>query len=242
MVLIALCDDEEAELKKTEQMFAAYRDRRPEMEFTVKCFEDADELLYMVRENEYMPELVVLDIYMAEKTGIEAARELRDMGNTGKILFLTSSREHALDAFGVDAVQYLVKPVSEEILFPLLDRYLSEIMEEKRRYLLLRIQGRVQRVALNDIIYCEAQGKTQCMYLADGSQCMLRTTMAEVGERLSAYKEFVRVGVAYIVNLECVDSMNAQEICLNNGKKIHLPRGTYKVLKEQYFHYYCEEN
>jgi hypothetical protein len=59
---------------------------------------------------------------------------------------------------------------------------------------------------------------------------------------LSRYQEFARVGVAYIVNLEYVDSLNAQDICLNTGKKIHLPRGAYKVLKEQYFKFYCEGN
>lgn len=241
MYLIALCDDETAELNKTEQMLNNYEKKYPEMDFMIERFENADDLLYRISKKAYLPDLILMDIYMPEKMGIDAAKELRNMGNRSRIIFLTTSKEHALEAFGVDALQYLVKPVSEEVLFPILDRFLQEVEEERKRYLLLQVEGRIQRVALNDIVYCEAQKKTQYMYLADGTKCLLRRTMTEIYEMLSCYPEFVRVGVAYIVNLGQIDSLSAQDICLNTGKKIYLPRGAYKILKEKYFRYYCEE-
>ena len=188
-----------------------------------------------------MPDLMLMDIYMPEKLGIEVAKELRDMGNNSIIVFLTTSREHALQAFGVDAAQYLVKPVSEERLFPVLDKFFASAAEERKKYLVLRVNGRIQRVAVSDIIYCEAQGKNQCLYLEDGTQCLLRMTMTEIYEMLSAYQEFVRVGVAFILNMDHIDNLNAKDICLSTGKKIYLPRGAYKTLKEQYFQYYCGE-
>ncbi len=64
--------------------------------------------------------------------------------------------------------------------------------------------------------------------------------MTELFTMLSPYSEFVRVGVAYIVNLRHINSMNARELSLDGGGKVHLPRGAYKILKEQYFRYYCE--
>ena len=240
MYRIAICDDETEELDKTEQILLAYQKKYPDTDLVTDRFANAKELLEEIRENGYAPDLLLMDIYMPGKPGIDAARELRGMGNGSRIVFLTASKEHALDAFGVDAVQYLVKPVSEELLFPLLDRRLGEAAEERRKYLLLRIDGRIQRVPLNDIAYCEAQRKTQCLFLADGTQHWLHTTMAELYKMLVPWREFVRVGVAYIVNLEYIESLNAQEICLNDGKRIYLPRGAYKTLKEQYFRYYCE--
>lgn len=241
MYLIALCDDEKAELKKTEQMLGNYKKKHPKMDFMVECFENVEELLYMARAKNYMPDLIIMDIYMPEKMGIDAAKELRDMGNDGRIIFLTTSREHALEAFGVDASQYLVKPVTEKMLFPILDKLLREVDKERRKYLLLRIEGRIQRVAVSDIIYCEAQGKIQCLHFADGTQFLLRMTMAEIYEKLSRYEEFVRVGVAYIMNLEHISSLNARELNMDNGQKIYLPRGSYQSLRERYFDYYCEE-
>lgn len=240
MYLIALCDDETADLNKTEQMLRNFRDRHPETEFMTERFERADELLDRVREKNYVPDIILMDIYMPDKTGMEAARELRAMGNKSRIIFLTTSKEHALDAFGVEASQYLVKPVLEDMLFSVLDKVIGDMEETRRRYVLLRIEGRIQRVAVSDIVCCEAQGKKQYVYLTDGTQYGIRRTMSEIYEMLSCYQEFSKVGVAYIVNLEHVDSLNAQEMHMDNGKKIYLPRGSYQSLRERYFDYYCE--
>ncbi|MCM1261225.1 MAG: LytTR family DNA-binding domain-containing protein [Butyrivibrio sp.] len=246
MYLIALCDDEPIELEKTEKLLREYEKQHPNLDFTIRRFENSDELLRRAREN-YIPDMIFMDIYMPDKKsgslplGIEAARELRNINYKGKLVFLTTSKEHALEAFGVDALQYMVKPISEDKLFTLLDNLLKDIDEERKRYILLRIDGRLVRVSLNDIVYCEAHGKNQYLYLADGKQCTLRMTMAELYKQLSPYQEFVRVGVAYIINLGYVNSLNSKEICMDNGNKIHLPRGNYKDLKEQYFNYYCRE-
>lgn len=241
MYRIAICDDVAAELDKTEKLLKEYEQKHPGTEFSVECFDHADKLIDRVRGKGYKPDLLLLDIYMPGKMGIEAAKELQEMGNQSRIIFLTMSREHALEAFGVGAVQYLVKPVEKEALFPVLDRVLGEITRMQSKYLLLRIEGRIQRVAVNDIVYCEAQGKTQHLYLKDGTQCLLRITIAEICGMLSCYREFVRIGVAYLVNLEHIDSLNAQELHLDSGKKIYLPRGSYQTLKERYFDYYCGE-
>lgn len=243
--LIALCDDETAELHKTEELLNAYEKKHPEITFMVECFESADELLYMVRERSYVPDLIFMDIFLPGSKGrpaclgMDAAKKLRDMGNKSNLFFLTTSREYALEAFDVEASQYLLKPVTEKRLSDALDKFMENIETERKKYILLRIDGRLVRVSVNDIVYCEAQGKKQCLYLADGGEFLLRMTMTELYELLAEYQEFVRIGAAFIVNLEYINSMSAKDIYLGNGKKIYLPRGTYKMLKELYLRFYC---
>jgi len=247
MYLIALCDDELAELEKTEKLLGEYEKKHPGLDFVIRCFENADELLYLVREENYTPDLIFMDIFLPDKKrntcslGMEAAKELRNINYKGKLVFLTTSREFALEAFDVEAFQYIVKPVSEDKLYLVLDSFLKDVEEERKRYILLRIEGRIVRVSVNDIVYCEAQGKRQWLYLINGTRHLLRMTMTEIFEQLSCYQEFVRVGAAFIVNLGYVGSLNAKEIHLDNGIRIYLPRGTYKALREQYFNYYCRE-
>lgn len=247
MYLIALCDDETAELEKTEKLLSGYEKKQPGLDFVIRRFENADELLCSVIERKYMPDIIFMDIYMPNKNGdlhprgIEAARELRSMSYEGKIVFLSTSKEYALEAFDVDAMQYIVKPVSQNKLFSVFDGLLKDIEEERRKYLLLKIEGKLVRISVNDILYCEAQGKVQCLHLTDGTQCILRMTMTEICEQLSQYQEFVRVGVGFVVNLGYISSMDAKELHMDNGVKIYLPRGTYKALRDQYFRYYCEE-
>lgn len=240
MYLIALCDDEEKELDKTEGMLEAYRSRQSGCDFQIERFEDADELLWKIIEGECMPDLLLMDIFMQKKTGIEAARELRKMGNTCNIVFLTMSEEFALEAFRVEADQYLVKPVSEKELFPVLDRWLEDMEMKKKKYLILKTDGKIRRISLHEIIYFEAQKRKQCLYLADNTQLLLSMTMAKIYEMLSGHPEFVKVGASYIINLDHVNALNARELQMDNEKKIYLPRGAYQPLKEQYFDYYCE--
>ena len=244
--LTALCDDEPAELNKAEKILNDYEQEHPEVDFIIERFESADELLYRIEDKKYAPDLIFMDIYMpgpggvSDSLGMEAAKKLRDMKSRAKLVFLTTSREFALEAFDVEAFQYLLKPISQERLFSALDRFLESEEEERKRYILLKREGRFVKVAVNDIIYCEAQGKTQCLHYVDGGECRQRMTLMELYELLSSYQEFVKIGAAFIVNLEYVDSLSAQDICLTDGRKIYLPRGAYKGLREQYFNYFCK--
>ena len=244
--LTALCDDEPAELNKAEKILNDYEQEHPEVDFIIERFESADELLYRIEDKKYAPDLIFMDIYMpgpggvSDSLGMEAAKKLRDMRSRAKLVFLTTSREFALEAFDVEAYQYLLKPISQERLFSALDRFLESEEEERKRYILLKREGRFVKVAVNDIIYCEAQGKTQCLHYVDGGECRQRMTLMELYELLSSYQEFVKIGAAFIVNLEYVDSLSAQDICLTDGRKIYLPRGAYKGLREQYFNYFCK--
>ncbi len=246
MYQIALCDDEPAELEKTEKLLSHYEKKHSELDFMTRRFENASGLLYLIRDEHYMPDLIFMDIYMPNKKGasyplgIEAAKKLRSMNYRGKLIFLTTSKEYALEAFDVDALQYMVKPIAEDKLFSALDRLVRDIKEEQKKYILLKSEGKLVRVPLNDIVYCEAQGKIQWLYLINGTRYLLRMTMAKIYELLSHYQEFVRLGVAFIINLGYVGSLNAKELHMDNGMKIFLPRGTYKDLREQYFRYYCD--
>ena len=245
-VQIALCDDEPAELMKTEKILRAYEQEHPQADFKIERFESADKLLGMVGEETYLPYLIFIDIYMPDgKTGerlpigVEAAKQIRGMGSTAKLFFLTTSREHALDAFEVEASRYLLKPLSAEKLFTLLDGFLKELEEEREKYILLRVEGMITRIPLNDIIYCEAKGKFQYIYMKDGTQVQQNLTMTRIYEMCSVCQALVKVGVSYIVSLEHVVSMNARELLMDNGQKIYLPRGTFRLLREQYLDYYC---
>ena len=106
MYLIALCDDETADLVKTEKMLRGYEKEHPGLDLVIEHFSNADELLYMIQEENYTPDLIFMDIYLnSVPLGMEAANKLRAMHYRGKLIFLTTSREYALEAFDVDASQ-----------------------------------------------------------------------------------------------------------------------------------------
>ncbi|MDE7266492.1 MAG: LytTR family DNA-binding domain-containing protein [Lachnospiraceae bacterium] len=241
MYQIAICDDEELERDKVEQMLKDYHALYTDREFLIRRFTNSEDVFLQITTEKYQPDLILMDIYMPGSSGIETAKKLRDMGNTCRIVFMTSSQEHALDAFGVDAFSYLVKPVSEKKLFLALDKVIRDIENNQPQYIFLQTANDcVRRVGLNDIIYCEAQRKKQNVYLKENESVYLQMTMIKLFELLCSYKRYVKVGASYIVNMEHIERLDAQMMLLDNGKEIYLPRGSYKELRQRYFDYYME--
>ena len=241
MYQIAICDDEALERDKVEQMLKDYHALYADREFLIRQFTNSEDVFLQITTKNYQPDLILMDIYMPGSSGIETARKLRDIGNTCRIVFMTSSQEHALDAFGVDAFSYLVKPVSEKTLFPAIDKVIKDIENNQPQYIIFQaVDYCVRRVALNDIIYCEAQRKKQYVCLKENESVYLQMTMIKLFELLCSYKRFVKVGASYIVNMEHIERIDTRILLLDNGKEIYLPRGSYKELRQQYFDYYME--
>lgn len=243
--LIAICDDELAEIKKTQNMLSDYREKHlrevyPEMDIDTEDFTDAGELIGKIRDEDYSPDLILMDIYMQSGMGIDAARELRDMGNKSKIVFLTTSREHALDAFRVDAAQYLTKPVEVEELYRILDNILVEAAAKDRKYVVVQAEKKLRRVAVQDILYCEAQRKSQNLHLADGTKLHLHMSMVGLEEMFSPFPEIVRVGKSYLINLSHVESFDGPQLQMDEGSTLFIPKTSSQFLKDRYFSYYCD--
>ena len=239
MYQIALCDDETTELHTLEQMLRSYRGHSIKDALSVRSFESADALLFAIEQESYAPDLIFLDIYMPTLSGLEAAKKLGEMELPCLIIFLTSStsKDHALEAFDLNVFHYLVKPVSEKSLFTSLDRALARFKKETTHYLLFQAENQLHRIAADDIVYCEAQRKRQCIYLKNGEQLILHMSMIRLYEMLAAHQEFIKVGISYIINLKHIERLGTQVLQLDNGKEIYLPRGSYKPLSDWYFNH-----
>ena len=230
MYQIAICDSEMAELDKVECMLRGRHSPLAESAFLMKRFTNAGDLLREVEIEHYQPDILLMDISMSGESGIETVRKLRDMESCKRVIFFASSAEYALAAFGVAAVSYLLRPISEKALFRAMDRVMEQMQDDRSRYVLFEANSHVRRLALEDIIYCEAQGKKQCIYMSGGEYVFLRMTMTRLRETLCIHKEFVGIGVSYIVNLEHVESWDKQTLLLDNGQEIYLPRGAHRRL------------
>lgn len=239
MYRIAICDDDSKELNKAEQQLEEYKMIYEERNLTVSRF-TAIEPLLMEIENGNCFDLLLLDIYLPGLNGIEGYRKLQQKGIEYPVIFLTTSLDHAVSAFQVNAVQYLVKPVEQREFFSALDKAFLNIEMERGRHIILKINNGLRRINLRDILYCEAQNNHQVFHFTDSTKLSVKMTMTGLCEMVSEFPDFVRVGSAYMVNLSHVDSLNAKEIHLDSGDIIWIPRGSYSTLKERYFAFFCD--
>lgn len=97
----------------------SYQEQR-QTELSCQGFENAVDLLASIEHQNY--DLLFLDVLMPGLNGLQAAREIRQKNDRIKIVFLTSSPEYAVESYSVQATNYLLKPATEERLFPILDQ------------------------------------------------------------------------------------------------------------------------
>jgi two-component system response regulator AlgR len=129
---------------------------------------------------------VLLDIHMPGTDGLALARQWREAGSAPAVIFVTAYSEHALDAFDVEALDYLTKPVRAERLSMALRKVRSRqpapSQSSERRApapaaqaLLVHERGRVERVPIHEVLYVKAELKyltlrtAQRSYIAEGS-------------------------------------------------------------------------
>ena len=126
MLRIAICDDEEQQLNQTAALLNTYLRARPDLQGQVEIFRSGGELLSQIDATGGF-DLYVLDILMPELSGIDTGRRLRELGQGGEIVYLTSSNDFAADSYDVRAFFYLLKPVEEKKLFQVLDRAVEKL-------------------------------------------------------------------------------------------------------------------
>lgn len=239
MYTVALCDDRPADLDQIERYLDRYQNCKHLFELRPERFSSGEELLERVRREGYRPDIVLLDIYLSGMSGMEAAEELRLSGCAMPIVFLTASTEHALEAYEVDAVQYLVKPLVPERFFRALDASLELVQRKRERQLVIKAAEGVRQIAPDEIVYCESQKNYQVFYL-DSGVCRSRMTAGKLWELLGELPQFDQCGRSYILNLNHVVSVEREKVVLDNGSTIYIPRNKAAEFRKHYFAYYFE--
>ncbi len=241
LYVIALCEDEEKERDRIEALLVNYQTRSQTAEYEILRFSNGEGLLKHIREEVYMPDLLLLDIFMSGKSGIETAEEIRALGGDMPIVFLTTSTEYALRAYGVDAIQYLVKPLEQERFFHARDAAMGQICRKKDSKIVIKTVGGVRQIQLDHIVYCESQKNYQAFHLAQ-VEYKARMTGEKLWETLEKYPQFGRCGRSYILNMDHVVSVEREEIVLDNGSTVYIPRNKAAEFKKRYFAYYFDHS
>ena len=128
---IAVLDDEATELQKIKEMLLLYAKEHPEHELEIVCFTEITAFMEAVsygQENwEHAFFILFMDINLPGGAEMESAKRLRQNGFDDVIIFTSSSAEYALDAWAVEALHYLVKPVSQEGIDRVMEKAIKKL-------------------------------------------------------------------------------------------------------------------
>ncbi len=240
MLQIAICDDNNTELLLIKQIVETFKALHIS-KYNIKCdtYKSGLDLL-MATENGISYDLLILDIVMPLMTGIEVATEIRVKNKISKIIFLTTSREFAVDSYKVDAFNYLLKPIKKEGLISILEKACADITDKRDKQIIVRCKTCLTKVFLHNLEYIEVLGRTLFFHLTSGEILESFGTMSQLENDLLSDKRFIKPHRSYIVNMDCVHRITDNAIITFSNKSIPISRELYKNIKKTYISYSFE--
>jgi DNA-binding LytR/AlgR family response regulator len=221
MLNITICDDERTEREYLQTLTRKWAADCP---IHLREYGCAESFLFAYEEDK-STDILLLDIQMKKMDGVTLAKKIRAGNKEIQIIFVTGYMDYIADGYDVEALHYLLKPVTEEKLFAILDRAKDKLARNERA-LFVTHGGMKTRIPLYEIRCVEVRHNYVTIYAE--AEYTVKMTLNEIEKECD--DSFFRAGRSYIVNLRCIKKCSKSEIHLKDGMVIPLSRGLYDAL------------
>ncbi len=180
------------------------------------------------------PDLVFLDINLTDGNAFDFLEQTEELNF--RVVFITAYEQYALQALKNGAVDYILKPVDIDELEMAIDKAIamgslslqkeqlgivrSQIIDNKKEKLVLRLQEGLQVIDFNSLVYCKSDKGYTSFFLSNGKSYMASKPLKEFEGQLPV-KKFMRTHQSYVVNMNYVDRYDKNGyIFLKSGEQI----------------------
>ena len=231
MLHIAICDDDKnAQGRLAEEIKDWAADKN--VEVALKYYDSAE--AFIMSWPEVPCDLVFLDIKMKNMDGVQLAGNIRKKDKAIMIVFVTSFRQYSLYGYNVEALNYLIKPVSASKLLPTLDRAYM-IYNSRRNSFFIAAKGKDQCKIFFDDIYCISMSAHYAEIFTVDTSYTVRKSAREIDKMLPEY--FVRCHRSHVVNIFKLERICGNSLVLLNQKELPLSRNNAKQVKNAFINF-----
>ena len=216
---IAVCDDEKTQTDYLKASVSAWAEKALILPDII-TFPSAEAFLFDYSENKDY-DILLLDIEMKEINGIELAKRIRKENENVQIVFITGYPDFISEGYDVCALHYLMKPVSDEKLFPVLDRAVKNLSKAEKR-LTVSFDRQTEYIPFPDIIYLEAQSNYTVIHTYK-TEYRMKAPLSDIEKQLDG--GFFRCQRSFIVNLAQVQKIKSDSVILKSGQTVPISRG-----------------
>lgn len=229
---IAVCDDNKLDQDYVIKLLQEYANENGVI-LEIQAFISAEQFLFQyVDEKDY--QILVLDIEMEKMNGVELAKKLREDNKEIQIFFVTGFSDYISEGYEVDALHFLMKPVSKEKLFRVMEKAVSNLKKEEK-VLFVQENGEMLKILTKNICYVEVFSHFCSIHTTKG---VIETKMSISDLEKKLVDGFIRVHRSYLVNLEQIKKIAKTEIYMENGNIVPLSRRKYKDVNIAFIQYF----
>jgi DNA-binding LytR/AlgR family response regulator len=233
MVKIAIVDDNASYRQTLQEYLKRYEQENGES-MSVTVFGDGDEIVEGYRN---VFDIILMDVEMRFMDGMEAAREIRRMDPEVVIIFITNMAQYAIRGYEVDALDYVLKPVSYFAFSQRLDRALTRRKRRTSTYITVPTKGGMRKIDASEIYFVESRDHDLTYHTASGD-FHSGATMRQAEEQLET-AHFFRGNNSYLINLEHIDGVE-DGCALVHGEALKLSRPRKKAFLDALADYLSE--
>ena len=236
---IAIVDDNPQDRREAEAIFKEYLAAHhpgfsPSLQFTY--FDSAESFLAVFVPKSFS--LILLDIYMEQLDGIEAAKEIRSRDANCPIIFLTTSTDHALDGYTVFAAGYLLKPLRDrqDAFYHTLEHCLPKLIANQRQLDVI-VENVPLKIPLRRLLYIDCNNsRNVTLHMAD---CKIHASNSynDCRDVLLTDPAFLESYHRIVVNMDFIESMNEDTFQMANHELVPISRRKKNQVKQQYMSY-----
>lgn len=231
MYRFAVCDDNSEDISYVTALLEKWS-RAVDIPVQIKGFPSAEAFLFAWEEEKRF-DVLILDVEMGGMSGVELAKKLRLLGASMQLIFLTGYMEYIAEGYDVEALNYLLKPVTEERLGDVLNRAV-ERLKTRENVLILSLPDGMVTVPQHEIKYLEVMRNYVTIHA--GEDISIKRTLNELESKLDEC--FFRIHRSYIVNLRFVRKVAKTEVTLKDGSVLPLSRKMYDGLNRAMIEYF----
>ena len=217
MINLAIVEDEDSYAQQLTEFVTRFQ-KESGNTFRITRFKDGDEITNGYRGQF---DVILMDIEMKLMDGMTAAEEIRKLDQEVVIMFITNMTNYAIRGYQVDALDYVLKPVSYFAFSQKLDRAISRIKKSSSNIISIDIGTGIKKLDIDNIFYVESEGHNLNFYTSAG-EFTIRARLSDFEQQLSPYN-FFRSNKGYLVNLKYVDGVE-NGACMIAGKQLQISR------------------
>ena len=234
MIKIAIVEDDFTYSNQLESYLHKYEIEYGEA-FEITIYTDGNAI---VQDYHSQFDIILMDIEMRYMDGMSAAEAIRRIDKEVVIIFITYTPQYAIRGYAVEALDYIVKPVSYFAFSQRLARAIIRMKKREQKSVIITVKGGVVRLAANSIYYIESQGH-DIIYHTSLGDYVTSGTLRDAEEALKSL-HFFRGSKWYLINLSQVAGLEDGSAKLKGGKPVPLSRSRKKEFMEALAPYWDE--
>lgn len=238
MINIAICDDIAEDLESISSCVSKNFNEL-DISFKISSFSEGQDLIEHINLSKELYDIIFLDIYMKDLNGIDIAKKIRESDKECKIIFVTSSKDHAIDSYDVRAIYYILKPINEEKLGNAI-KIAIEALDKENKQIVIKNRKGTYRIPYKDILYAESKARVVNIHLRSGEVISFYSKLDDFIQSLQD-ERFLKCHKSFLVNMDYILKIENANIFIGNDITIPISGTNIAVIKESYFNYLLKE-